>query len=242
MAFCSTGHPVRDGSAFCEVCGSPAMSQTRQAVSSPPGIEATCRSCGLSNPQRSPFCVRCGTSTQASPVWVSPTGTGGYASPGVGPLRGPSPLLSILMLVSTIATFVMMGFYGTITNLSSIQWDMNARFYQFWRFFVPFDNHLLVWRGRFLIIEFCVFFIFSIILISSRKIRSLHALWIILLVMSVITTIFNIVSLIPSDGYSSYIFATGITGPSIIELVLVLGLAVLSVAGLIQASRLRRGK
>jgi hypothetical protein len=51
--------------------------------------------------------------------------------------------------------------------------------------------------------------------------------------MSVITTIFNIVSLIPSDGYSSYNFATSITGPSIIELVLVLDLVVLSVAGLI---------
>jgi hypothetical protein len=175
-------------------------------------------------------------------MWVSPTGPGGYASPGAGLLRGPSPLLSIFILIGLLATFAMMGFFGVISNMKGAQWDINGYLYRFWVYFYNFGNAIIAWRARAIFTEFFVVMILSIILISSKKIRSSPVIWIFILVISLTTTVFNVFALIPSDRISFFYFSTGVTGPSIIELVLVLGLAVLSVAGLIQASLSRRGK
>ena len=247
MAICAAGHQVRDGSAFCQMCGAPVVvqSQLRTNVAAlPTGL---CGSCGGSNPPGSAFCMNCGASIQPAAAWATPMAGGMYAPPTRKLVKAPSPLVSILVLLNALAMFAMLGFLGVYVGQRyfgeySYQgpWTFDGHFFQFWNFFNHGGGSLMIWRIRATVIDVFVSLIVGICLVSGRSIRASVAPWIVLLVITSITAILNIVSVSVSIfNYSDYSIS-GVTGPSVTELVLVLGLFALSIIGIVQARRAKK--
>jgi len=181
---------------------------------------------------------------ERSAISATPMSGGIYAPPTRKLVKAPSPLVSILVLLNAVAMFAMLGFLGVYVgqryfgNFSyQAPWTFDGHFFQFWNFFNHGGGGLVIWRIRTSVIDVFVSLIVGLCLVSGRSIRASVAPWIVLLVITSITAILNIVSVSVSIfDYSDYSIS-GVTGPSVTELVLVLGLFALSIIGIVQARR-----